>query len=242
MVAQLLVPPTAKSVKRGSNVRDLTALVCWFFILSSLLPVHLPLTIFNIASFLCPFMHFASRFWFYLNILLVWLHYCFPFQTLTNVQLKGLSCVLRKEWDATIRSAPIPANVKRATRRRITNASRQVQIFAICHSLNFSMTSLSPDIERFPFSEPKKSTSKKSTSKTSKSKKSKSVHNFAMDNLQYFSALIGFGVLGVVLRKHLAAQVIAICAFWTYIYWFCSRFDGIKQSDLSWQKLSLLLL
>jgi hypothetical protein len=54
-----------------------------------------------------------------------------------------------------------------------------------------------------------------------------------MDNVQFFTALIGFGVLGILLKQHFIGQSIAVSAFWSYIWWFSCRFDNLKRNDFA---------
>ncbi|ELU11890.1 hypothetical protein CAPTEDRAFT_152135 [Capitella teleta] len=70
-------------------------------------------------------------------------------------------------------------------------------------------------------SEPKKA-AKKSSSKKSKTKK---VKDYTMDNIQFFTALLGFGLVGIFLRDYIIVQSVAMSAFWSYLWWFSCRFD-----------------
>ncbi len=68
--------------------------------------------------------------------------------------------------------------------------------------------------------------------KKSKKSKKRRKKDYSLDYLKYAGSLLGFGVVGIILRKSWVAQAIFTTTFSIYLYWFALRFDKIRKVDL----------
>ena len=84
----------------------------------------------------------------------------------------------------------------------------------------------------------KKDSDRKDTKKNKKKKKSKKAESkkkpdLTLDYYKYFAALLGFGLVGKILRKSVLAQSVFTFIFYIYIFWFSMRFDKLKKEDMT---------